>query len=44
MRIQYPNVWKNVKGNWDEKFSEIPITYDVSIRIKDYGMIGSKKK
>lgn len=43
LRIQYPNVWKSVKDNWDEKFSEIPITYDVSITIQDYGMIGSKK-
>ena len=43
LRIKYPNVWKSVKGNWDEKFSELPISYDVSITIKDYGMIGSKK-
>lgn len=44
LRIQHPDVWKNVKDNWDEKFSEIPINYEVSITIKDYGMIGSKKK
>ncbi|MGJ7913478.1 Ger(x)C family spore germination protein [Neobacillus sp. LXY-1] len=43
LRIKYPNVWKDMKDNWDEKFSEIPITYEVSITIKDYGMIGSKK-
>ena len=43
LRIHYPNVWKNVKDYWEEKFSEVPITYDVSITIQDYGMIGAKK-
>lgn len=43
LRIKYPQVWEDVKKDWDEKFSQIPITFDVNLTIKDYGMIGSKK-
>ncbi|SFA89491.1 MULTISPECIES: Ger(x)C family spore germination protein [unclassified Bacillus (in: firmicutes)] len=43
LRIKYPKVWEDVRKDWDKEFSEIPITYDVNITIKDYGMIGSKK-
>ncbi|MGG3467109.1 Ger(x)C family spore germination protein [Neobacillus pocheonensis] len=43
LRIKYPDVWKKVKNNWDEEFSKVPISYDINITIKDYGMIGSNK-
>lgn len=43
LRIKYPQVWEVVKKDWDEKFSQVPITFDVKLTIKDYGMIGSKK-
>lgn len=37
LRIKYPKVWKKVKPNWDKTFSEIPITYDIKIKIKNQG-------
>jgi spore germination protein len=43
LRIKYPRVWEKVKGDWDQKFSEIPIDYTVQLTIKDYGKIGEKR-
>jgi len=43
LRITHPRVWKRVKENWDQTFSEVPINYDVKLTIKDYGTSGSKK-
>lgn len=40
LRIEYPKVWKKVKKDWDQLFSEVPITCDVTISIKDYGTLG----
>ena len=37
LRIKYPKVWKKVKPDWDKTFSEIPITYDIKIKIKNQG-------
>lgn len=37
LRIKYPKVWKKVKKDWDETFSQIPVTYDVKVNIKDAG-------
>ncbi|PYY29664.1 Spore germination protein [Paenibacillus illinoisensis] len=37
LRINYPKVWKKVKSDWDRTFSEIPITYDIKIKIKNQG-------
>ena len=41
LRIDYPGLWKKVKKDWDEIFSEIPIKCEVKITIKDYGTSGS---
>lgn len=43
VRIQEPEKWNKLKNNWDESFSKAKIKYDVSITIRDYGMIGKKK-
>lgn len=43
-RIEYPKDWKKLQENWDETFSKSKITYHVDFTIKDYGMIGAKKK
>lgn len=43
LRIKYPKVWAKEKKDWDNKFSEIPIKYNIQLTIKDYGMIGTKK-
>lgn len=37
LRIKYPHLWKTVKKDWDQTFSEVPIQYEVKITIKDYG-------
>lgn len=34
---QHPAVWRSVKDNWDETFSQIPITYEVNLNIEEYG-------
>ncbi|WP_342601828.1 Ger(x)C family spore germination protein [Peribacillus sp. FSL E2-0159] len=44
LRIEHPRVWKKVKKDWDQTFSEIPINYHVKLTIKDYGTSGSAKK
>lgn len=43
LRIKYPNIWDNVKKDWDETFSKIPIKYNVEVTITNYGTMGSKK-
>ncbi|MCY7849125.1 Ger(x)C family spore germination protein [Bacillus haynesii] len=37
VRIQYPSLWRKLKKNWDEVFTEIPIQYDVNITIEEFG-------
>ncbi|WP_410768837.1 Ger(x)C family spore germination protein [Fontibacillus sp. BL9] len=37
LRIKYPKVWNRVKEDWDETFSSIPITYEVDMKITDFG-------
>ncbi|UKS24080.1 Ger(x)C family spore germination protein [Paenibacillus sp. HWE-109] len=43
IRIHYPKVWQKVKNNWDDEFSEIPVTYSVKLKINDYGLRHMKK-
>jgi spore germination protein len=43
LRIKYPKVWENVKNDWDQTFSEVPIHYHADLTIKDYGMVGRKR-
>lgn len=44
LRIRYPHVWDNVKNDWDRTFSNVPITYNVKITVKEYGTKGVKKQ
>lgn len=37
LHIQHPEVWRKVKKDWDEKFSQIPVTYEVKLNIEGYG-------
>ncbi|MCW3790266.1 Ger(x)C family spore germination protein [Paenibacillus sp. LS1] len=37
LRIQHPAVWEKVKGNWDDTFTTIPVTFSVKLHIDDYG-------
>jgi len=40
LRIDYPKVWQKRKKEWDQTFSEVPITCEVNVSIKDYGTSG----
>ncbi len=40
LRINYPRVWQKIKKEWDQTFSEVPITCEVNVSIKDYGTSG----
>ncbi|MFC0190037.1 Ger(x)C family spore germination protein [Fictibacillus aquaticus] len=42
LRIHYPRLWNEVKGDWDKTFSEAEVTYHADLTIQDYGMIGKK--
>ncbi|MFD6207464.1 Ger(x)C family spore germination protein [Peribacillus sp. NPDC060253] len=44
LRIENPKVWKKVKKDWDQTFSETPINYNVKLTINDYGTSGGSKK
>ena len=44
LRIEHPKVWKKVKKDWDQRFSEATINYDVKLTINDYGTSGASKK
>ncbi|MEC0236886.1 Ger(x)C family spore germination protein [Paenibacillus kribbensis] len=35
--IEKPQVWKKVKDDWDYKFSQIPVTFDIKLSITDLG-------
>ncbi|WP_138750909.1 Ger(x)C family spore germination protein [Paenibacillus sinopodophylli] len=37
LSIKYPHKWKEVKGNWDEVFSQVPVTFDITFKITDFG-------
>ncbi|WP_337099221.1 Ger(x)C family spore germination protein [Paenibacillus sp. YIM B09110] len=37
LSIKYPHKWKEVKGNWDEVFSQVPVTFDIKLKITDFG-------
>lgn len=39
-RVKDPKLWEKLKGNWCEVFSKIPVSYDVSVRIRHRGLMG----
>ncbi|MGG0511217.1 Ger(x)C family spore germination protein [Priestia megaterium] len=42
LRIHYPKTWRRVKGHWEEVFKDVPIDYNVQVKVKSYGSAGSK--
>ncbi|ARC59050.1 Ger(x)C family spore germination protein [Bacillus licheniformis] len=42
LRIKHPRLWEKLKKNWDETFTDIPITFHVQIAIKEYGTVGDQ--
>jgi spore germination protein len=37
LRINHPKVWEEMKDDWDQTFSDVPITSNVTVKIVDYG-------
>ncbi|KQN97731.1 Ger(x)C family spore germination protein [Paenibacillus sp. Leaf72] len=37
LAIKYPHKWKKVKDNWDEVFSRVPVTFEIKLKITDFG-------
>ncbi len=37
---RYPQEWKKVQSNWDEKYSEVKVNIDVEATIRRPGFIG----
>lgn len=37
LHIQHPEVWRKVKNDWDERFSQISVTYEVKLKIEGFG-------
>lgn len=37
LNIQHPKHWQRVKSDWDNLFSQIPITYNIKLTITDNG-------
>ncbi|WP_026582443.1 Ger(x)C family spore germination protein [Bacillus sp. J33] len=40
LRIEHPKVWKKVKEDWDQTFSEVPVNVTVELTIKEFGTSG----
>ncbi|RKD31387.1 Ger(x)C family spore germination protein [Thermohalobacter berrensis] len=43
LSIKYPQVWQQVKDNWDEYFSKIPVNVQIKINIRTFGRRGTKR-
>lgn len=41
---QQPDVWKKLKGNWDETFQELDVSYNIKYEIKRLGTISNPIK
>lgn len=37
LSIEKPLVWKQMKDHWDEEFTRIPLTFDIKLKITDFG-------
>lgn len=43
LAIKYPSVWKKVKDDWDERFSQSKISISYKLSITDFGSFSEKK-
>ncbi|WP_037465929.1 Ger(x)C family spore germination protein [Shimazuella kribbensis] len=43
LRIHYPKEWEQIKPNWNKRFKNIPIKYEINVTVKDYMLDGKKK-
>lgn len=37
LHLQHPKLWRSVEKGWEDRFSQIPITYEVKLDIEGYG-------
>ena len=37
LRIQHPGLWEQLKDNWDQAFTFVPVTFEVKVHIEDSG-------
>lgn len=37
LKIRHPKEWKKVEDHWDDVFSRAPVTFDIKLKITDYG-------
>ncbi|MEO2260939.1 Ger(x)C family spore germination protein [Paenibacillus amylolyticus] len=37
LRIQHPGLWEQLKDNWDQAFTSVPVTFEVKVHIEDSG-------
>ncbi|OIJ21515.1 spore gernimation protein GerC [Anaerobacillus alkalidiazotrophicus] len=42
LRIHHPKLWEKEKDDWDQTFSDVPITFNVDLTITDFGTVISK--
>ncbi|RBW68057.1 Ger(x)C family spore germination protein [Bacillus taeanensis] len=38
LRIEHPKIWGEIKKDWDQTFSEVPIKYNINLTIQDDGV------
>lgn len=43
LSIKYPKVWQQVKGDWDQTFSQVPVRVKVKVYIRHFALKGTKK-
>ncbi|MNC82227.1 Spore germination protein B3 precursor [compost metagenome] len=37
LAVEEPQEWKKLKDHWDETFSRTPVTFDIKLKITDFG-------
>ncbi|MEJ8546038.1 Ger(x)C family spore germination protein [Brevibacillus borstelensis] len=43
LHIHNPKEWKKRKENWDEEFSRIPVSLDVTVKTEEFALKGKKR-
>lgn len=37
LSIEKPHIWKQMKDHWDDEFTRMPLTFDIKLKITDFG-------
>ncbi|NOU85508.1 Ger(x)C family spore germination protein [Paenibacillus sp. LMG 31460] len=43
LSINYPQIWKKMKEDWDDEFSGVEVEVKVKVKIQEFGTRGTKK-